>query len=128
MTDWRVIRSGAIGAELSLCGFGWGRDLFHAYVRLGVITVYVASQRLDRVLAAWKAAREHLTSILDQRAGNGPSASGGQILGFGESACSRIDEREHGVSQKMKMDVSGTAGAAEANGDSRRNGQPGDDR
>lgn len=58
--DWRVIRTGAFGVEFSLCGFGGGRDLFHAYVKLGIVTLYVASQRLDRVLAMWRRARETL--------------------------------------------------------------------
>lgn len=57
MNDWRVIRTGAIGIELSFCGFGYGRDLFHVYVRLGLVTLYLSSQRLDRVLAMWREAR-----------------------------------------------------------------------
>lgn len=56
----RVVRTGAVGLELSLCGFGWGRDLFHRYVRLGVVTIYVSTQRLDRVLAMWREARRVL--------------------------------------------------------------------
>jgi hypothetical protein len=58
--DFRVLRTGAFGVEFSVCGFGWGRDLFHVYVRLGLITIYLASQRLDRVLSMWKAARDAL--------------------------------------------------------------------
>jgi len=60
LDDLRVIRTGALGIELSLCGFGTGRDLFHAYVKLGVLTLYVSSQRLDRVLAMWAEARRTL--------------------------------------------------------------------
>lgn len=60
MNDWRVICRGAIGVELSLCGFGYGRDLFHVYVRLGLVTLYLSAHRLDRVLTMWKTAREHL--------------------------------------------------------------------
>lgn len=60
LDDLRVLRTGAIGVEFSLAGFGAGRDLFHSYVRLGLVTLYVASQRLDRMLAMWRQARDVL--------------------------------------------------------------------
>lgn len=60
LDDLRVLRTGAFGVEFSLTGFGYGRDLFHAYVRLGLVTVYVSSRRLTDVLAMWKAARDVL--------------------------------------------------------------------
>lgn len=60
LDDLRVLRTGAVGVEFSLAGFGLGRDLFHSYVKLGVVTLYVSSQRLDRVLAMWRQARDVL--------------------------------------------------------------------
>lgn len=56
----RVLRTGAFGVEFSLAGFGWGKDLFHRYLKLGLVTFYVSSQRLDRVLGMWRAARNAL--------------------------------------------------------------------
>lgn len=60
LEDLRVLRTGAFGVEFSLAGFGWGRDLFHSYVKVGVVTLYVSSQRLDRVLSMWREARRAL--------------------------------------------------------------------
>ncbi len=63
MTSWRVIRTGAAGIEFSLCGFGVGKDLFHVYAKLGVVTLYLATRRLDLLLALWKAARNRLAGV-----------------------------------------------------------------
>ena len=61
MTDWKPICRGAIGLEIhAWAGFGAGRDLFHRYARIGVVTVYASAHRLDRVLAMWQAARAAL--------------------------------------------------------------------
>ncbi len=60
LDDLRVLRTGAAGLELSLCGFGYGRDLFHIYLKLGIATVYLSSQRLDLVLAMWREATKTL--------------------------------------------------------------------
>lgn len=65
MNTWRVIRTGAAGVEFSLCGFGCGRDLFHVYVRLGLVTLYLSAYRLDRMLAMWNAARKALKAQHD---------------------------------------------------------------
>lgn len=51
--DWRVLTQGAVGIELALCGFGVGRNLFHVYVRLGLVTLYVTSRRLDKMIALY---------------------------------------------------------------------------
>lgn len=68
ITDWRIVARGAIGVEISLwCGFGIGRNLFHVYVRLGVVTLYAASRRLDRFLALWDAARAELRNRTGDR-------------------------------------------------------------
>lgn len=58
--DWRIIRTGAFGVEFSFCGFGCGRDLFHVYLKVGLVTLYLTSRRLDRVLAMWRSARDVL--------------------------------------------------------------------
>lgn len=64
MTDWRVIRTGAFGVEFTLwCGVGWGTDLFHAYVKLGIATLYVSRFPLIRVLSMWRAARDKLKNL-----------------------------------------------------------------
>lgn len=60
MTDWKPICRGALGIEFGLCGFGWGRDLFHRYVRVGVVTLYVTSTPLYRFLKLYAAARDQL--------------------------------------------------------------------
>lgn len=61
MMDWKPICRGAVGIELhGWLGIGAGRDLFHRYARLGVITVYVTSQPLYPFLKILKAARDAL--------------------------------------------------------------------
>ncbi|WP_020699591.1 hypothetical protein [Reyranella massiliensis] len=52
--DWRVLAQGAIGIEIALCGFGAGKSLFHVYVHLGVVTIYVTSRRLDRMIKLYR--------------------------------------------------------------------------
>lgn len=52
--DWRVILQGAIGIEFALCGFGGGKNLFHVYVHLGVLTIYVSAKRLDQLIALYR--------------------------------------------------------------------------
>ena len=61
MMDWKPVCRGAVGIEFHCwAGIGVGRDLFHRYARLGVMTVYASAYRLDRVLAMWNAARDVL--------------------------------------------------------------------
>lgn len=53
--DWRVLTQGAFGIELSLwCGFGYGRNLFHVYVHIGVATLYLTSRRLDLMVGLYR--------------------------------------------------------------------------
>lgn len=52
--DWRVLAQGAVGVELALCGFGFGKNLYHVYIHLGLVTIYLTSRRLDRVMALLK--------------------------------------------------------------------------
>jgi hypothetical protein len=52
--DWRVILQGAIGIEFAFCGFGVGKNLFHVYARLGVLTIYVSAKRLDQLVALYR--------------------------------------------------------------------------
>lgn len=59
-TKLRVIVRGGAGIELGLVGFGWGRDLFHRYLKLGVVTLYITTEPLARYLARQRAAREEL--------------------------------------------------------------------
>jgi hypothetical protein len=59
-TEWRVIVRGGAGIEFSLCGFGWGSDLFHRYIRCGLFTLYVTTTPLHDFLKRMKAAREAL--------------------------------------------------------------------
>lgn len=62
--DWRVMKYGAVGFELTMwCGFGAGRNLYHAYLRLGIVTLYASRFRLDRVFAMWTAARNQLAAL-----------------------------------------------------------------
>lgn len=57
--DWRVLHRGALGIEVTAwCGFGFGKNLFHIYARLGVFTVYASSLSLDRLLARMAAVRD----------------------------------------------------------------------
>jgi len=49
--EWRVIARGGAGIEFGLVGFGAGRDLFHRYIRLGVVTLYITSKPLHRFLS-----------------------------------------------------------------------------
>lgn len=65
-TEWRVIVRGGFGIEFSLCGFGAGRDLFHRYVRLGIVTLYITSRPLHRFLNMMRAAREVLRGKVGQ--------------------------------------------------------------
>lgn len=60
MMDWKPICRGAAGIELGFCGFGGGRDLFHRYVRLGVVTLYITTTPLYRFLKTMRAVRDEL--------------------------------------------------------------------
>lgn len=60
ITDWHVIARGAVGIELGLVGFGRGRDLFHRYLKLGVVTLYITTRPLPRFLAMYREARDVL--------------------------------------------------------------------
>lgn len=62
MTDWKPICRGAIGIEFTLCGFGGGRDLFHHYLCLGVVTLYVTTKPLYRLVKIMQATRAALRS------------------------------------------------------------------
>ena len=67
MIDWRPICRGAFGLEIhGWLGIGAGRDLFHRYARLGLVTVYVTTTPLYRFLKMMKAARD----VLRAKAGN----------------------------------------------------------
>lgn len=59
-TKLRVIVRGGAGIELGFVGFGWGGDLFHRYLSLGVVTLYITTEPLVRYLARQRAAREEL--------------------------------------------------------------------
>jgi hypothetical protein len=60
-TKSRVICRGGAGIELSLwCGFHAGRDLFHVYLSLGVVTLYLTSTPLHDFLKRMKAGRDAL--------------------------------------------------------------------
>lgn len=58
ITDWHVIARGAVGIELGLVGFRAGRDLFHRYISLGVVTLYITTQPLPRFLKMMSGARD----------------------------------------------------------------------
>lgn len=58
--EWKVICRGGFGIEFSLCGFGGGRDLFHRYLRMGLVTVYVTTTPLHKFLKRMRAARDVL--------------------------------------------------------------------
>jgi hypothetical protein len=51
---------GALGIEFGFCGFGWGSDLFHRYLKLGIVTLYLSEQRLEAMLKMWRRARDVL--------------------------------------------------------------------
>lgn len=55
--EWRVIARGGAGIEFGLVGFRAGRDLFHRYISLGVVTLYVTTRPLPRFLEMYRAAR-----------------------------------------------------------------------
>lgn len=57
----KVICRGGFGIEFYLwCGFHAGRDLFHCYLSLGVVTVYLTSTPLHDFLKRMRAARDAL--------------------------------------------------------------------
>jgi hypothetical protein len=66
MMDWKPICRGAVGLELhGWHGIGAGRDLFHHYAVLGVITVYATTTPLYRFLKMMREARD----VMRARAG-----------------------------------------------------------
>lgn len=61
MTERKKRAPGAIGIELhGWVGIGIDRDLFHGYVRLGLVTLYVTSVALHPFLKMMAAARDVL--------------------------------------------------------------------
>lgn len=61
MTERRNKPPGAIGLELhGWQGIGGHRDLFHGYLILGVVTLYLSSVTLHRLLGKYREARDVL--------------------------------------------------------------------
>lgn len=58
--EWRVIARGGFGIEFGLVGFHAGRDLFHRYLSLGLVTVYLTTRQLPRFVEMYRTARDVL--------------------------------------------------------------------